>query len=157
MYFGASSAVQRLGLCSPNAGDMSSILAWGTKILHAAWAAKNKKQTTFKVCIFGFHRDIRSDETGIISSNGTSRQRPGAAAASASPVFRSHQPSCCITLGPDPSDLTLGNAFVSVPAGNSSHPEIERVSTESCTKGGYQRGEQGQEESTRDGDTEASV
>lgn len=62
-------------------------------------------------------------------------------------------PPCCITLGPDPSDLTLGNAFVSVPAGNSYHPEIERVSTESCTKGGPQRGEQGQEESTREGDT----
>ena len=42
---GTSLAVQRLRLCTPNAGSTGSIPGQGTKIPHAAWRSQNKKKT----------------------------------------------------------------------------------------------------------------
>ena len=41
---GASPAVQLLGLGTPTAWDMASILGWGTKILQAMWHSIKKER-----------------------------------------------------------------------------------------------------------------
>ena len=44
-HLGTFLAIQWLGLCTPNSGDMGLIPGWGTKILHASWLGQKKKKS----------------------------------------------------------------------------------------------------------------
>ena len=44
IVLGTPLAAQWLRLCISNAGGMSSIPGWGTKIPHAAWCSQKKKK-----------------------------------------------------------------------------------------------------------------
>ena len=48
-HLGTFLAIQWLGLCSPNAGDMGLIPGWGTKILHASWLGQKKKKVAILI------------------------------------------------------------------------------------------------------------
>ena len=67
---GISLAVQQLRPCTYNAGDMSCILDWKTKIPHSAWHGQKKKIK--KLAIFEYHikrphGEIRTDHSYLPS------------------------------------------------------------------------------------------